>query len=355
MKQKSLINKTLWQFLICTAIIFALMTPLFYLLTKHFYAEDLIDVIRAVEMGQTIPELDLESDIMAGVMIQYVLTFLLLALAMFVTVRFITRRLWQPFDDTLCKAEQFNLAQSDVPVFAATDIAEFSRLNESLERLMAKNKETFRIQKEFTENASHELQTPLAVTRSKLDLLMQENLSQPQLEIVSDLYQLNTRMGQLNRNLLLLAKIENAQYNQFEKINLADFIEKALPSYNLLKTNCTVLLETESPGDIIVKANPILLECLLNNLVVNALRHTELGEIRIIMSDTGDFEVRNPAANGPLDSSTVFSRFRSGDYQTTGLGLAIVKAICDFHRWGITYAYSEHTHCFRVSISEVHG
>ena len=81
MKKKSLINKTLWQFLICTAIIFALMTPLFYMLTKYFYAEDLIDVIQAVERGNEIPKLDLERDIMAGVMIQYFLTFLLLALA----------------------------------------------------------------------------------------------------------------------------------------------------------------------------------------------------------------------------------------------------------------------------------
>lgn len=352
MKKKSLINKTLWQFLMCTAIIFALMTPLFYMLTKHFYAEDLIDVIQAVERGNQIPKLDLERDIMAGVMIQYFLTFLLLALAMFVTVRFITRRLWLPFDDTLSKAERFNLAQSDVPDFTPTDIVEFSRLNDSLGRLMQKNKETYRIQKEFTENASHELQTPLAVTRSKLDLLMQENLSQQQLELVSELYQLNTRMGHLNRNLLLLAKIENSQYNQYENLDLCAFIEKLLPSYNLLKGNCPVMLDSEGCPDSTVKANPILLECLINNLVVNAIRHTDSGTILVAVSGTGCLEVSNPAADGPLDTSEIFNRFRSGDSKTTGtgLGLAIVKAICDFHRWQIVYSFIGNRHSFKVAM-----
>lgn len=350
MKKKSLINKTLWQFMICTAIIFALMTPLFYMLTKYFYAEDLIEVIQAVERGNEIPKLDLERDIMAGVMIQYFLTFLLLALAMFVTVRFITRRLWQPFDDTLNKAERFNLAQSDAPDFTPTDISEFSRLNDSLGRLMQKNKETYRIQKEFTENASHELQTPLAVTRCKLDLLMQQDLSQQQLELVSDLYQLNTRMGYLNRNLLLLAKIENSQYNQYESIRLCDFIEKLLPSYNLLKESCPVTLDCRNCHNDLINANPILLECLINNLVVNAIRHTDGGDILVSVSDAGSLEVSNPVTDGPLDASEIFNRFRSGASKTTGtgLGLAIVKAICDFHRWNIIYNYIDSHHYFKV-------
>lgn len=350
-KKKSLINRTLWQFMMCTAIIFALMTPLFYMLTKHFYAEDLIDIVQAVEEGHGIPTLDLESDIMAGVMIQYFLTFLLLALAMFVTVRFITRRLWQPFDDTLCKAERFNLAQSDVPEFAPTDIAEFSRLNDSLGRLMLKNKETYRIQKEFTENASHELQTPLAVTRSKLDLLMQEDLSQQQLELVSELYQLNTRMGHLNRNLLLLAKIENSQYNQYESIHLCDFIEKLLPSYNLLKGSCPVTLVSGNCRDDRINANPILLECLMNNLVVNASRHTAEGNILVSVSGEGCLEVCNPAADGPLNESEIFSRFRSCGSNTTGtgLGLAIVKAVCDFHGWQIVYNHTGECHVFTLT------
>lgn len=350
MKKRSLIGKTLLLFLICTAVIFVLMTPLFYLLTKYFYAEDLMDVIQAVENGHAIPPLDLERDIMAGVMIQFVMTFMLLSLALFITVRFITRRLWRPFDDTLAKAEHFSLAQSDVPEFAPTDILEFSRLNDSLGLLMHRNKEAYRIQKEFTENASHELQTPLAVTRSKLDLLMQEELSERQLGIVSELYRLNTRMGHLNRNLLMLAKIENAQYDRFERISVGEFVANLMPSYDMLKGNCTVSVANADSGGWCVRANAILIECILNNLIVNAIRYTPDGDINIDISREGIIAVSNPSDGGALDAGNLFRRFRTGDSGTVGngLGLAIVKAICDFHGWSVEYGFLNKRHNFTI-------
>lgn len=349
MKQKSLIQKTLLQFLICTALIFVLTTPLFYLLTKYFYAEDLIDVIEAVAKNQAIPPLDLERDMIAGVMIQFTMIFLLLSIAFFITMRFLTRRLWRPFDDTLHKAEQFNLAQSEIPDFLPSDILEFTRLNDSLGLLMRKNKEAYRIQKEFTENASHELQTPLAVTRSKLDLLMQEEMSKKQLKIVEELYQLNTRMGHLNRNLLLLAKIENAQYNRQETISLPGFIENLLPSYNLLRGSCIVGLKTSVKKDIAVNANPVLLECLINNLVINAIRHTATGTIEVSAGNGSILEISNPSEGVPLDSDDIFNRFHSGDSRNgTGLGLAIVKAICDYHGWSVRYRFADSRHHFII-------
>lgn len=166
----------------------------------------MIDIIEAVQLGTSIPHIDLERDIMVGMMLQFLLIFLVLSLALFIMMRFITHRLWLPFDDTLQKTEQFNLAQSAVPQFQKTEIKEFARLNNSLAKLMQKDKEIYRIQKEFTENASHELQTPISIIRSKLDLLMQEELDERSMSLVSDLYDLNTRMEHLNRNLLLLAK-----------------------------------------------------------------------------------------------------------------------------------------------------
>lgn len=349
-RPNSLTHRTMSQFFLCTAAIFLLMTPVFYLLTKLFYAEDLIDVIEAIENGRGVPPLDLERDIMTGVMIQFVLTFGIISVAMFITVRFITGRLWLPFDDTLRKAEKFNLAQSGIPEFIVTDIVEFCRLNDSLSQLMRKSKEIYRIQKEFTENASHELQTPLAVTRTKLDLLLQENLSQEQMRLVSELYRLNTRMGHLNRNLLLLAKIENSQYHEFEKISPADFMCDLLPSYNMLKGNCRVTVSSDENRPWKLRANPILLESMLNNLVVNAIRHTAKGEITVDVTQPGIVTVSNPAENGPLDADSLFKRFRTGSPLSAGngLGLAIVKAICDFHGWRVDYACLHNTHYFTV-------
>lgn len=353
MKSQSLIQKTLLYFLFCTAVIFVLMTPLFYLVTKHFYSEDLIDVIQSVNRGNGIPPINLEEDIMQGVMLQFTIIFTIifaiLSIAMLITVRFITHRLWQPFDDALKKAERFNLAQSEIPQFAATDISEFTRLNDSLSKLMRKNIDAYKIQKEFTENASHELQTPLAITRCKLDLLLQEKLSKQQLDIVTELYQLNSRIRHLNRNLLLLAKIDNSQYNQLEPISLIDFINKLLPSYKHLTCHCNLIFNHSEPTTIL-QANPILLECLLNNIVVNAIRNTKSGDIYIDICN-GKLCINNPAEGLPLNSDEIFQRFHATNTSNggNGLGLAIVKAICDFHNWDIEYSSENKRHCFTIS------
>ena len=218
-RRTSLLSKTLRLFVSCVTICFVLTAPLFYLLTKYYYAEDMIDIIEAMSRGEGVPPIDLEQDIMVGMMIQYLFIFCVITTAMFITIRFFTKKLLVPFDDTLRKTEDFNLAQSDVPLF----------VNQSLGRLMSKDKETYRIQKEFTENASHELQTPLAIIRSKLDLLMQEELGEKEMKLVSDLYQLTMRMGHLNRNLLLLAKIENAQYTTLQEVDVKEMLSESLP------------------------------------------------------------------------------------------------------------------------------
>lgn len=374
----SLLSKTLKQFAICTAICFILTTPAFYLLTKYYYAEDMIDIIKAVSRGEGVPPIDLEQDIVAGMMIQYLLIFCVFTIAMFITMRFFTKKLLVSFDDTLRKTEDFNLAQSDVPLFVDTDIKEFNRLNQSLERLMSKDKETYRIQKEFTENASHELQTPLAIIRSKLDLLMQENLGEKEMKLVSDLYQLTMRIGHLNRNLLLLAKIENAQYTTLQEVDMKEMLSESLPLYEALQNGTTLKLVDENDANtkdigysyhhhLKVQANPVLLECLLKNLIVNAIRHSpSKGEIQLIVGNH-QLIVSNDSIdrkNGkPLDSKTLFQRFRSGDnlqsspntpsieaprQKGNGLGIAIVKAICDFHHWSIKYHFEDGKHQFIV-------
>lgn len=166
MKCQSLSRKMLVQFVACIAVLLLLATPLFYLLTKHYYAEDMIDIIEAVRSGQPIPALDLEEDIMKGVMIQFAVITFVLAVAMVLTVRFISRRLWQPFDRTLCLIEGFRLENGRVPDFPESNVTEFVRLDSTLRTLMHNSLASYNMQKEFTENASHELQTPLAVFQS---------------------------------------------------------------------------------------------------------------------------------------------------------------------------------------------
>lgn len=350
-RARSLTNKSLTQFLICAAIAFLLSAPLFYLLTKNFYAEEMVDVINAMQQGGEITSLDLEQDIMVGMMLQFVLIFIVLCVSLLITLRFITRRLWHPFDDTLQKTERFNLAQDEVPAFMPTDILEFARLNDSLKKLMEKDRKTYRIQKEFTENASHELQTPIAIMRSKLDLLMQEQMTELQMGIVSSLYDQNTRMGHLNRSLLLLAKIENAQYSEMQEIEIAAFIRRLLPSYEVLLHALTISFHDSCTMPATVRTNEMLFESLLNNLVINAIRHTSTadGKIELSLSDHL-LTVGNPSDGHPLDEQALFQRFHTSADSSSGngIGLAIVKAICNFHGWTVRYDFQDGKHIFKV-------
>ena len=350
MKNQSLSRKMLTQFTACIAVLLLLATPLFYFLTKHYYAEDMIDIIEAVGQGQPIPTLDLEEDIMHGIMIQFGVITLVLAIALILTMRFISHRLWHPFDETLRQIEGFCLEDGALPVLPESSVKEFARLNHTLTALMRNSLASYRTQKEFTENASHELQTPLAVFQSKLDLLLQQpNLSQRQTEIIQGLYENVTRLTRLNRNLLLLAKIDNRQYEQMETINLYDFLNGQLSSLESLTGNITLYKDFQTT--LTIRANRTLLESLVNNLVVNAVRHNHpQGEIGLTLTNS-QLIVANTSDEPPLDEKLVFNRFYRTSEKTTGngLGLAIVKAVCEYHGWKVNYLYSKGKHCFVIN------
>ncbi len=350
MKKKSLMYKSLTQFIVCVAILLLLATPLFYWLTKNFYAEDMIDIIDAVRQGKPVPSLDLEADILHGIVIQFALIVTVLGVAIVLTMRFISGRLWQPFDQTLEAIERFKLENDLYPSLAESDTEEFARLNTALQRLMTEIIHSYRLQKEFTENASHELQTPLAVFQSKLDLLLQQpEITERQADIIQDLYRMSNRLSRLNRNLLLLAKMENNQFSRTESVDVITVI-KDLRTYLESLSEELVLKQNFSTTSLPIKANRSLLESMINNLVVNAVRHNKAGgEITVSLTDNR-LTVSNTSDDAALDENQIFNRF----YRPTekamgnGLGLSIVKAVCDYHGWKISYAYCDGRHEFTV-------
>lgn len=341
MKNKSLMQKSLTQFAFCVALLLLLSTPLFYWLTKNFYAEDMIDIVEAVSQGQPIPALDLEADILHGVVIQFALIVTIFGVAVVLTMRFISRRLWLPFDRTLRAIESFRLEEGTVPALPKSNIREFARLNAVLDKLMTNSLNSYRMQKEFTENASHELQTPLAVFQGKLDILLQQpGITESQAAIIQDLYQMNSRLSHLSRNLLLLAKMENSQFERSEDIDVVAVLSEQLPLLENLVGGISLRRDFRS-GSLPVKANRVLLESLTNNLVVNAVRHNRPdGEVTVAV--VGRTLVVSNTADGPaLNANLIFNRFYrpAGQTKGNGLGLAIVKAVCDYHGWAVAYSY----------------
>ncbi len=351
---KSLLRKSMTRFVACTAFLFALAAPAFYYLTKNYYAEDLADLIEAVRGGQTLPTFDLGEDIMKGIMLQYVLITVLLGVGVTLTMRLVSKSLWKPFEQTLESIGTFRLEKSSVPDLPQSDVKEFATLNEALRRLMEKSVNSYQAQKEFTENASHELQTPLAIFQAKLELLLQQpELSESQAEIIQDLFQITSRLSRLNRNLLLLAKIDNDQFDNKETICLDAFMDKLLPSLETVSGRLTIE-RRYSPGPLMVEANGVLLESMVSNLFINAVRHNRAGG-KIIISIAGNaLSIANTSDEPALPTEHIFNRFyrpaqgKGGN----GLGLAIVKAIADYHGWNVAYDFHDGTHSFTVDFAK---
>ena len=340
-------RKLMTRFIACIAALFVLAIPAFYLLTKNYYAEDMAKLIEAVQAGKGIPMMDLEEDVMKGIMLQYMLITALLFIGTMLVLRLMSKKLWQPFDKTLCIVESFKLESMQVPVLPQSDVKEFERITDVLHKLMKKDVVSYVAQKEFTENASHELQTPLAIFQSKLELLLQQSeLTAEQANIIQDLFQMISRLSQLNRSLLLLAKIDNKQFETKERIRIDQFVDRFLPSLESISGQLRINRQYSQKA-LYINANRILLGSMVNNLFINAVRHNTPGGSITISIDNNSLTISNTSTEPPLSSSLIFHRFYrpAQNKSSNGLGLAIVKAICDYHGWNIEYQYKEGQHC----------
>jgi len=267
---------------------------------------------------------------------------------------FLNRRLsssvWKPFRNTLDKLKTFNLNQQAKIEFERTDVSEFEELNQSLSKLIDQNISVYKSQKEFTENASHELQTPLAILKNKLDILLQnEDLTEKQYQIAEEMNKALTRSSRINRNLLLLAKIDNSQFDNSELIRFDELLNQSIEILQEHFEQKNITVNSEISPNVKVKGNSSLMEVLINNLILNAIRHTSAnGLINIRLTNTV-FEVSNSGTE-KLDEVLLFKRFSklSTDNRGSGLGLAIIQQICIVQYWKINYQFENNFHIFSI-------
>lgn len=258
--------------------------------------------------------------------------------------------IWQPFRNNLEKLKTFNLNQQNQIDFEKTDIQEFEELTASHLKLIEHTISVFNTQKEFTENASHELQNPLAIIKYKLDILLQdENLTEKQYQIAEDINKALGRSSRINKDLLLLAKIENSQFEASESINIKEIIEQSLQNFDehfkLKKIEVKKDLQS-----VFKQGNISLIEILSNNLLVNAIRHTENNGNVSFTLDKDSLIISN-SGKEKLDSEHLFKRFASSPQKNSGngLGLAIIKEICIFHGWTVEYDFENAFHVFKIN------
>jgi signal transduction histidine kinase len=294
--------------------------------------------------------IDIE-DLIQGIVLTVILLMIVILGGLLWINRRQSKKLWKPFYQALDQLRQFSLEKKPSLQLASTNIKEFKDLHRSISQLTNRTYRTYLQQKEFTENASHELQTPLATLQAKLELLMQtENLNSQQAKLIQELNEAVFRMSRLNKGLLLLAKIENNQFTELGEIHITAVVRRLLNPLEM-QIRLKRLSLSEIYQDVVIEANPVLMDILFSNLLNNALQHSPPDGRVAINLFAGRFEISNSGNPLPFPEEKLFRRFQRGDSGFAGgngIGLAIVKQITDRCHYVIRYQYKNNMHRFEV-------
>lgn len=273
-----------------------------------------------------------------------------LLLTLFLANRFVLNRLWQPFYALVSRLKSFSLSGEQGSHQPDMGIDEFRTLQDAIDVMAEKSIEEYKNLKVFTENASHEMMTPIALITSKLDSLIQdESLTEAQLQKLQTIYNAGHRLSRLNQSLLLLVKIDNQLITDSAVVDLMLSIQdKVRQMTEIIEENqitvSTVLTKRE------IMASPYLIDILLNNLLGNAVRHNIPGGNISVILNQQSLEIINTGSTASLDGIKIFERFeKSPASEGTGLGLTIAKNICNGYGFTLTYAFNEpNLHQFTV-------
>lgn len=291
-------------------------------------------------------------DLMKTIALLFIAVIFILLAGLFVITQKLSATLWKPFYKTLQQIEEFEIDKNKKPQLGETDIEEFNRLNQTIEKLIERNIVIYKSQREFIENAAHELQTPLAVFQAKIDTLIQRSdVTKEQSEILGSLNENVSRLNRLNKNLLLLSKIDNESYSDKQTVSLNELIEKHNDFFAEQARAKNITIETKLLEPLETKANPVLAEVLINNLFLNAIRHNITNGKIVVTLSNRSLTFSNTGQTTALVQEKLFNRFSkvNPSEQGTGLGLSIVKKIADINNWTIAYSYANNLHSFSIS------
>ncbi len=293
-----------------------------------------------------------EEELLEGLVSSFILIVSFLVLAFFALSWLLSKTLWKPFYLTVEKLNAYDIKNHSFTNFEKSGTKEFNSLNESLNKMTEKIHSDFLQQKEFTENASHEMQTPLAVIKANIGLLIQSpNLTEQEMGQLAAIDDTTKKLASLNKALLLLAKIENNQFKEAEIIDIEKTIRKIKENFEDLLDTKEIKLNTQITSPLSVKMNSALADILFTNLLQNAIRHNfKGGEIKIELS-TQSITISNTGENLKVKPDDLFTRFKKNEAsnESMGLGLAIVQSICVLYGIEIQYDFKSRFHSFALN------
>lgn len=313
---------------------------------RHLFAEN--TSIRS--KGYTIniyKSLEDTENLITEILLALLLVFISLMLTLTVASYFIARRVWIPFYRIIARLGLYQIDQAKALTFTRSNIHEFNLLIEALEKMSLKISRDYQNLKEFNENAAHEIQTPLAIIRSKLELLTQdETLSEEQLKAIISVLEATHRISRLNQGLLLISKIENNQFGSHVEIDPKGILLHLIDQSEDLIRMKNISLSSSFDEKCRLTMNPSLADTLFSNLISNAIRHNiQDGFINI---EIQEFVIKI-ANSGPElhdDPENYFERFRKGGTHSdsVGLGLSIVRKIVQIYQIGLSYKHEQGIH-----------
>lgn len=296
----------------------------------------------------TIDKLDLQRSILGWIVALYAGILLILLLLNV----WIFRRNMKPLYVLLSWFNNYKIGSGYKPLSNKTKITEFKELYHAVTMSAQRNEKLYEQQKMFIGNASHEMQTPLAICLNRLEMLMEdENLTEKQMEEIAKTHQTLENVTRMNKSLLLLCKIENGQYADVKEVSVNSLVSQYVDTFNDVYSYKNITVKVTEMSSLSMQINESLAIILVSNLLKNAYLHNcENGKIDVVISEK-DFTVSNTGESA-LDSSKIFTRFYQGSKKegSTGLGLALIHTICRANNISISYEFRDKMHVFKVSL-----
>jgi two-component system OmpR family sensor kinase len=289
--------------------------------------------------------------LLPGVVDSFKWILLLLLVLVGISGRLISKYILAPFKRTLRVIQSFDLKQAEPVRLPGTRTSEFRELNEFLKKMTDKAQEDYQLLKEFTENASHELQTPTAIIRGKLDLLMESDIRDDQAVLIAGMQNALEKLSRIHSSLTLLTKLENSEYTVNASICFTDLTREALQSMNELIQMKNIDLQINIEDNLYFYLHHSLADLLLTNLISNAIRHNVTGgTIQVTLNGAG-LVIANTGKEPRVPTAELFERFKKDNpaSDSIGIGLAIVRQICDLNDFDILYQYASGLHIIAIS------
>ncbi len=291
----------------------------------------------------------IDDEYFVGIVMVIAWIFIFVIITIIFFSELITRKLYTSFYHLLDQMKRFDVREHQQIQFIKSDINELNHLNDLFLKTSSQSVEHYEALKEFTQNLSHELQTPIANIKGKIELMLNSSLSEEQMQALSKMYDDLNKVSAINRSLILLMSLEHHEVKE-EKINFSEMLHDVISVQEDLIAMNGVKLTSKIEQNVFLTIDNLLANIVLSNLISNANRHNfSGGEINIVLNQNS-LIIKNTGREQEFTNETIFMRFKKGKYnaESIGIGLALVKKICTIYNFDISYKFHQNWHQFEI-------